>query len=154
MAGFTISKQIDASPEAVFAVLVDVAKMPERIPEITKIELLTPGPIGVGSKIAETRVMFGKPTTETFEVTEFEPGKRFTMVATSCGVEYVCIHRLSPDEKGGTQFELEMQMKPKSLVAKLMAPMGWLMKGMMKKAIAKDLDSLAVAALRKEAEPI
>ncbi len=61
MAGFTISKQIDASPEAVFAVLVDVAKMPERIPEITKIELLTPGPIGVGSKIAETRLCSANP---------------------------------------------------------------------------------------------
>ena len=145
MAQFTLTKRIAAPPAAVFAVVADVERLPSRIPEIKSVELLTPGPVGVGTKIKETRVMFGKEASETFEVVEFDPGRRLTLVAVSCGAEYRCEHRFVPDA-GGTVLELAIRTRALTLFAKLMTPLGWLMAGMMKKAIAKDLDAVARAA--------
>jgi carbon monoxide dehydrogenase subunit G len=147
MAVFTLTRRIAAPPAAVFAVVTNVERMPAVIPDIRRIELLTPGPVGVGTKFKETRVMFGKEATETFEVVDFVPAVRYTVVAVSCGAENRCEHRFSP-EAGGTVLELEIRTRPVTLFAKLFAPIGWLMKGVMKKAIGKDLDAVAAAAER------
>lgn len=145
MAQFTLTRRIAAPPAAVFAVVADVERLPTHIPEIKKVELLTPGPVGVGTKIKETRVMFGKEASETFEVVEYDPGRRLTLLATSCGAEYLCEHRFIPDA-GGTRLELEIRTRALTLFARLMAPVAWLMAGVMKKAIARDLDAFARAA--------
>jgi ligand-binding SRPBCC domain-containing protein len=145
MAQFTLTKRIEAPPAAVFAVVADVERTPARIPEVKTVELLTPGPVGVGTKFKETRIMFGKEASETFEVVEYDPGRRLTLVAVSCGAEYRCDHRFVPDA-GGTVLELEVQTRALSLFARLMTPLGWLMAGVMKKVIAKDLDAVARAA--------
>jgi ligand-binding SRPBCC domain-containing protein len=145
MAQFTLTRRIAAPPAAVFAVVADVERMPARIPEVKKIEVLTAGPVGVGTKFRETRIMFGKEASETFEVVECDPGRRLTLVAVSCGAEYRCEHRFVPDA-GGTVLELEIRTRALTLFARLMAPLGWLMAGVMKKAIAKDLDAVARAA--------
>jgi carbon monoxide dehydrogenase subunit G len=145
MAQFTLTKRIAAPPTAVFAVIADVERMPTRIPGVRKIEVLTPGPVGVGTKFRETRIMFGKEATETFEVVEYDPGRRLTLVAVSCGAEYRCEHRFVPDA-GGTVLELEVRTRALTFLAKLMTPLGWLMAGVMKKAIARDLDAVARAA--------
>jgi len=133
--------------------VIDFARTPERIPEIKKIELLTDGPIGVGTKFKETRVMFGKEATETFEIVEFIPDHLMTMVALSCGAEYRVEHRFHPDGPG-TRLELEFHIRAVSLYAKLFRPLGWLMKGMMKKGIAKDLDRLAESVDGPRAAPV
>lgn len=144
MARIVLSKRLEAAPAGGFAALADVAGLPGRIPAVMRVEVLTPSPVGVGTKFRETRVVFGKEATETFEVTEFEPPTRLTLVAVSCGAEYRCEHRLTPDGTG-TLLELEVRTRPRTLVAWLMAPLGWLMTGFMKAAIAKDLDALAKA---------
>ena len=148
MSSFTLSQPVAAPPAVVFAVLTDVANLPAAIPGITKAELLTPGPIGVGSRVAETRTMFGRPATETFEVVAFDPPTRFTMTAVSCGVEYRCEHTITPDG-AGSRLELAMAMTPRTTFAKLMSPLAKLMGGTMKKMIAKDLASLAAAAEKR-----
>jgi hypothetical protein len=147
MASFTLTRRVAADPAAVFGVVTDIDRFPAIIPEIRRIEKLTPGPVGVGTRFRETRLMFGREATETFEVAEFVPHTRFTMTAMSCGAEYRCEHRFTPDG-GGTTLELEIRMRPVTLFAKLMAPLGWLMMGTMKKAIGKDLDAVAAAAER------
>ncbi len=144
MAQFTLTKRIAAPPAAVFAVVADVERMPTRIPEIKTVEMLTPGLIGVGTKFKETRIMFGKEASETFEVVEYDPGRRLTLAAVSCGAEYRCEHRFVPDV-GGTVLELEVRTRALTLFAKLITPLGWLMAGVMKKAMAKDLDAVARA---------
>lgn len=144
MANMLLTKRIAAPPKSVFAAVADVATLPMRIPEVKAVEVLTPGPVGVGTKFTETRVMFGRKAVETFEITEFAPPAKLTMVAVSCGMEYTAEHRFKPDG-GGTLMELEMRIRAISLYAKLMRPLGWLMRGMMQKALAKDLDSLAAA---------
>jgi hypothetical protein len=145
MAGFTLTRYVAAPPAAVFAVVADVERLPARIPEIKRVELLPPGPVGVGTKIKETRTMFGKEATETFEVVVFAPPGRLTLVAVSCGAEFRCEYRFTPDG-AGTRLELEIRLRPLTLFARLMAPVGWLLRGVMKRAISRDLDALAKAA--------
>jgi carbon monoxide dehydrogenase subunit G len=145
MARFILSKSVAAPPAAVFAVLTDSERIQAAVPAIKRIEKLTPGPFGVGTQLRETRVMFGREATETFEVTAFEPARLFTLSAVSCGTEFHCEHRFVP-EAGGTRLELEVTTRAVSLFAKLMWPLGLLMAGPMKKAMLKDLDAIARAA--------
>jgi hypothetical protein len=147
MASFLLTKSISAPPPAVFAAVSDFVNLPSRIPAITKLEVLTPGPVGVGTRFAETRMLFGKEATETFEVVDFEPPAKLELVAHSCGAEYRALHRFVP-EGAGTRLELELTIRPVSFFARLMTPLSWLMIGSMKKAIARDLDALAASVER------
>ncbi len=147
MAQFTVSKRIAAPPATVFAIVTDLDHIPAVIPDIKSIERLTPGPVGVGTRFRETRILFGREATETMEVVEFEPGARYATIANSCGNLYRAEHRFVPDGTG-TLLELEFTATAQTFVARLMTPVGWAMKGIMKKLISKDLDAVARAAER------
>lgn len=150
MPQFVVSTHFNCSRERAFAVCSDLDRIPERIPEIIRIEKLTDGPFGIGTKFRETRKMFGRESTEQFDVTEFAPPERFTMTAISCGVEFHAEYRFTP-EGTGTRVDLTITSKAVSFFAKLMSPLAGLMTGTMKKAILKDLESLSKAA-ENEAE--
>ena len=141
MAGITLTRQIAAPVDAVYREFTDIANVWEHIEDITKIEMLTDGPLRAGTRFRETRIMFKKPTTEEFEVTAVEPNKRFAMTSESCGCRYDMEPRFTADGDG-TRVDFAMSAKPLTFVAKLMTPLGWLMQGMMKKCIAKDFDQL------------
>src|SRR5690606_37390928 len=80
-----VSRSVNAPPATVFEMLTDLEGAPRRIPAIQKIEMLTPGPVGVGTRFRETRVMFGREASETMEFVAFEPGRSYTVTAFSCG---------------------------------------------------------------------
>ena len=89
--------------------------------------------------------MFGKEATETMEFTAFEPNRRYELVADSCGALYRTEFRFDPDGRG-TLVTATFAAEARSFYAKLFKPLAWLMRGMMKKCLAKDLDNLAAAA--------
>lgn len=143
MGTLVIEKHINAPVERVYAVMTDLERWPENIEAITKIEKLTEGPVGNGTRFKETRVMFGKEHTETMSFEDVVPNKGYTLAANSCGVEYASVHSLSPDA-GGTVLRMELHSKPVTLGAKIMSPvMGVMMKGTMRKMISKDFDEVA-----------
>src|SRR2546423_4330783 len=112
---------VDAPPEKVFALMSDFPKAPGRISSIKRIEMLTNGPVGLGTKFKETRVMFGKEATETMEVTAFDPPHSYSLVANSCGAIYDS--RLTFESEGnGTNVTFTFHVKPVSFFAKLMSP--------------------------------
>jgi carbon monoxide dehydrogenase subunit G len=137
----TISRRMDAAPEAVFAVMSDLANAAETISGIKKMEMLTDGPVGVGTRFRETRVMMGKEATEEMEVTAFEAGRSYTLECDSCGCHYRTEVRVKPDGTG-TLAEMELDTRAVSLLAKLMTPMEVLMRGTMRKHLEKDLDDV------------
>jgi len=145
MARIVLSKKIEATPSAVFAVFSDFANAAGRIKAITKLEILTPGPIGVGTRFKETRVMFGKDCTEEMQITAFDPGRSYEITCHSCGAEYRTIFHFAQDGDG-TRVDAEFSTRATSFWAKLMAPLGWMMKGMMKKCLQQDLDDLQKVA--------
>lgn len=145
MRTITLTRQIDAPPATVFAFATDLERMAGRIKGITKIEKLTPGPVGLGTKFKETRVMFGREATETMEFTAFEPNQRYTLSADSCGAHFDSTFHFKP-EGSGTLLTLEMQLEATSFFAKLMKPLTMLMMGPMKKCIMQDMDDLKASA--------
>jgi hypothetical protein len=145
MARIALSKKIEASPGAVFAVFSDFANAAGRIKAITKLEVVTPGPVGVGTRFKETRLMFGKECTEEMEITGFNPGHSYEISCHSCGAEYRTIFHFSPDGDG-TRVDAEFSTRARNFWAKFMAPLGWMMKGMMKKCLQQDLDDLQKVA--------
>ena len=141
----TVEKQIDARPERVFALASNFATMSERIPGIKRVEMLTDGPVGVGTKFKETRVMFGKEATETMEVTAFDPPRSYNLGANSCGCLYDSCFAVTPNA-GGTKVTLSFVATPVSFFAKLMSPLGKLMAGTMRKCFDGDLEAIKKAA--------
>lgn len=67
------SCEIAAPRSEVFAAFADLTNLENTVKAITQVELLTEGPIGVGTRFKETRVMFGKEASEIMEITQFKP---------------------------------------------------------------------------------
>lgn len=137
----TLTKQIAAPVERVFAIASDFPNAASNIEGISRIEMLTKGPIGVGTRFKESRTMFGKEATEEMRVGEFEPPRRYTLVAESMGTKYNSELRFDPKD-GGTQITMHFRGEPQTFLAKLLSV---LLRPMLKsvvKACAKDLDDL------------
>lgn len=145
MARMTTSKHIDAPTDVVFNLMTDLDQVDSRISSIVCLEKLTDGPVGVGTRFRETRVMFGKEATEEMEFTTFEVGKSYTVECESCGAHYAMHHEFSPDG-GGTLIKVTFDMKSLSFLAKVMAPMGKLMAKSCMKAFDKDLEEIKALA--------
>lgn len=137
----SVSRTIAAPPAAVYAVSTDVERWAEIVPAIDKIELLTPGPIQVGSRFKETRVMFGRAATEEMEFLEMDEPNRYLLGAESHGCRYRTEYVFEPVAEG-TRLTMTFNAEPLTFLAKIMTV---LMKPMLKKMIqmcGKDLDAL------------
>lgn len=145
MAKFTISRRFDATPKTTFDVLTDLSRVVERIRGIVKVQVLTEGPIGVGTRWNETRIVFKKQGTVELEITEFDPPSFFRVEADSCGCRYRTDFTITPDS-GGANVEMMFAAQPLTFMAKLMAPLGKLMLKSCMKAFEQDLDDLQAAA--------
>jgi len=142
----TATQHVSAPPARLFALATDFAGAPQRIAGIKRLELLTPGPVGVGTKFRETRVMFGKEATETMEVVDFQPGRSYTLRAVNCGCEYRTTVSVAP-APGGSQITFDFNATALTFGAKVMGMlMGWLVKNACAKAVRQDLLELKAAA--------
>ncbi len=137
-----MTKRIAAPVESVFTAATDFANAAANIRGIEKIELLTGGPVGVGTRWRETRKMMGSESTETMEVVGFERWKCYTIGCESCGAYFETTFRFDRDGDG-TLVTLDARTEARSLIAKLMSPIGNLMFGkMMRKCMGDDLDDI------------
>ncbi len=146
MATVQCSTTLDAAPERVFEAFTDLARGPERIQAIKRLEVLTPGPLRVGTRFRETRLMFGKEATEEFEVTELEANRLYSTACDSCGVRFGMRFEFHP-EGAGTRIDMRVDTEPHTFFAKLMSPLS----GMMLKSCVKAFEA-DVADLRKVCE--
>ncbi len=147
MPRITLGKQVRAPIQRVFAVASNLRDAPKNIPAITKMEVLTEGPVRLGTRFRETRKMFGREATEEMEVTAFDPPRAISIGCENHGCRYRTDFLFEPRD-GGTHVEMTFAAEPLSLPAKVM---GFLMRPMMKKIMAecgKDLDAVAAAAER------
>ena len=138
MKAIQITEHVSAPPERVFAAASDFAHAAERIPGISKIELLTPGPTRLGTRFRESRRGMG---TEELEVTRFDPPRALEISARSCGCTLATEFRFTP-EGPGTRVEVALQSQAHTLFARLLSPLAWLMSGLVKRCLQNDLAAL------------
>lgn len=139
---YTLSREVAAPREIVFQHLADFRNAPARVSGIKKVEILTAGPIGKGTRFKETRIMFGKEATETMEVLEFTPPSGYVLGAESCGCRYRSEFRLT-SKGAGTDVQMTFEATPLTAFAKVMSfLMRPFMAKMCVKAILKDLDDI------------
>lgn len=142
MPGVTVSSRIEAPVERVFAAYTDLENAPSVISAIKRIEILTPGPVGVGTRFRETRVMMGKEATEEMTFAVFEPGARYVLTAESHGSKYTTTFRFTP-EGNATRVTCDFLGEPQTAGAKILtALMLPLMKGMIRKCLVQDIDDV------------
>jgi hypothetical protein len=141
MATVQCSTTLNAAPPRVFEVFTDLARGAERIQAIKKLELLTPGPLRVGTRFRETRLMFGKEASEEFEVTELEANRLYSTACDSCGVRFRMRFEFRPDG-AGTRVDMRVDTEPHTFFAKLMSPLSGLVLKSCVKAFEADMADL------------
>lgn len=143
---FQTSIHVDADPTRTFAAFTDLRNAATNIRGIKHIEVLTDGPIRLGTVFKETRTMFGKDAVETMEITAFDAPRGYSVGCGSCGARFDTDFRFTP-ESGGTRVDVAMTTVATSFFAKMMSPlMGWMMVGTMRKCFENDLADIKAVA--------
>jgi uncharacterized membrane protein len=107
MTQFSIDVDIEAPPEKVWAVLLDIERWPEWDPPITSLERLDTGPFTVGSR---ARIRQPKLRPAEWRVTELDHDQRnFTWITRSPGVQVTGGHRVQ-ENGDGSRVTLSIQM--------------------------------------------
>ena len=125
---------IAAPAERVWEVLSDVEYWSEWTPTVTSVRLLDDGPLRQGSraKIRQPRI----PETE-YVVTELEPDRSFTWVATGPGTLTTARHDAQPLPGGGTRVRLSVTQS-----GCLGSVMGRFYRGLTDRYLANEADGL------------
>lgn len=97
MPGLQETVTIAASPERVWAVVIDVERWPERIPTVDAVERLDAGPLVIGSR---TRLQQPRLPSAVWTVTELADGSSFTWQSSSPGVKITAAHVVEPHPDG------------------------------------------------------
>ena len=96
MKAFRTVAEIQASPERVWAVTIDVERWPEWTASVTSVQRLDSGPFAIGSRV---RLRQPKLPQAAWQVTELDPiRKRFVWISRSPGVCVTGMHQV--DAKG------------------------------------------------------
>lgn len=137
-----ISRDVAASPAHTFAAATNLREATRFVRAITRLEVLTDGPVGKGTRFRETRTMFGREATEEMEVLEFDPPRVFALGAENHGCRYRSEFRFVPIATG-TRLEMHFHAEALTFFARVMSRlMAPLAKKMMKEC-GRDLEDIA-----------
>ena len=138
MIQFRTSRTISAPIDRVFAALSDPSQFSEAVPHILNIEFLSDVKSGVGTKFRETRLMGKKEATTELEITECVENEHIRIVTESNGTLWDTVMSVS-DSGGKTELNMAMDATASGFFGSLMIKM---IKGMIQKALEKDMDCL------------
>jgi uncharacterized membrane protein len=99
---------IDAGQQRVWDVLSDLESWPQRIETVDVVELLTPAPVGEGSRV---RLKQPKLPEGTWEVTVWDAPSYFEWRQRSGGVTSVAGHRVEALEEDRSRLTLTLDMR-------------------------------------------
>ena len=121
MAGFSMREWISRPPQAVFDFITTPDNASKVVPSVKGAVMLTDGPICVGARYRETRLMRGKEEHAELEVVAYEPNQKYAVKNLTEGIETVYRYEFQP-EANGTRVELVCEIRA-SGARKLMIPL-------------------------------
>src|SRR5688572_6831345 len=99
---YELSRTVSARPQTVFNTVADIMDWPRIIEGVRSVELLTSGPIRVGTKLRLTRVLFGDAMTSEVDVAALDPPRRLRLLAQGGEVPYELDHQIDAVYMVGT----------------------------------------------------
>lgn len=121
MAGFEMSDWIARPPREVFDFITTADNAPKVVSSVRSMVKLTEGPVRVGTRYRETRLMNGKEQSAELEVAAYEPNQKYAVKNVTEGIETVYSYTFRP-EANGTRVDLVCEVKAGGL-KKLMLPL-------------------------------
>ena len=121
MTGFNMSEWVARPPKEVFDFITASENAPKIVQSVKSMVKLTDGPVRVGTRYRETRLMNGKEQQAELEIVEFEPTQKYAMQNVTSGIETVYRYNFQP-ERDGTRIDLVCEVKAKG-IKKLMLPL-------------------------------
>ena len=140
--------EVGAPPAIVYATAIDVAQWPAFIDGIEQVEILTAGPIQVGTRFRETRLMFGRRATEEMTVATLQPPRRFVLTAENHGTRYAAVHEIV-STPAGSRLTLTFEGTPVTVTARVFSIIGLLFMGPVRRKLETDLQQLKAEAERR-----
>ena len=136
MSQWTVNRRIAAPVEKVFDTISSIENFSKAVPDIVEVEMLSDVTSGVGTRFRETRLMGKRKASTVLEVTEYLQNERIRLVSDAGGTIWDSVFTVKPVD-GETELTLVMEARPHKFLARLMNP---LIKGMLTKALEKDMD--------------
>jgi carbon monoxide dehydrogenase subunit G len=96
---FTNTIRIERPIDEVFSYLSDLERIPEWNWAIAETKKITPGPIAVGTRYRQARVV-PRPATELLEITALDPSQRFEVQGVLAGMAAHLTYLLEEDRLG------------------------------------------------------
>ncbi len=107
----TLGTRIAADRERVAALAMDPANDTQWIGGIKTARIVTPGPLGVGSRVERVAGFLGRSIRYVNKIEELEPGRRLTMRSVEAPFPMRIVY--SFDESGaGTQVQIRVEGEP------------------------------------------
>ncbi len=141
MATIRVSREIAAPVDKVFAMFTDIENGSRNVKSIKKVEMMTFGPLRLGSKWSETREVLGREDDAEMEITAFEQNKSYTITHHKGGVRIDTIFTFEPAATG-TQVGVEFALNPHGLPPALLSPLEWAIAGKVRDVLDQDLIDL------------
>ena len=105
---FEKSIEVDAPQQRVWDVLTAIEAWPQRIETVDNVELLTPAPIGKGSRV---RLKQPKLPDGTWDITTWDAPSYFEWIQKSGGATIVAGHRVEPLGEGRARLTLTIDVR-------------------------------------------
>jgi uncharacterized protein YndB with AHSA1/START domain len=147
MATVRVSRDINAPIAEVFDLFTDIERGADRVSGIKKVEMMTFGPLRLGSKWNETREVLGRIDDAQMEITAFEQNKTYTITHHKGGVRIDTTFTFE-SVPAGTRVSVEFGVNPHGLPPALLAPLEWAMAGKVKEVLGQDLQDLKTSVER------
>lgn len=139
------SRFIAASQQQCFDYLTDPSKMPAWDPNVVESKLITPAPMGVGSKLQQVRLQGKREMTCSADVIEHQPYSKHSVRTNIMGVQATFAYTFEP-QNDGTRMSVHAELEGKGFAK--------LFEGFMGKACEKVdndiLDRIAAAMSKRQ----
>ena len=113
---------IDAPVETVFAITTDFNQAPMIMENVIRTEMLTDGPMQVGTQVKEVRKMGGKEAETVLIVSEFVPNEKYAVTSENSGIRVEYKYEFTAKETG-TAVDFNGIIHTTGLKSKLLKPL-------------------------------
>lgn len=141
-----LAKTVAAPPAVAFATVANVTDWPQIIDSIRSIEVLTPGPIRVGTRLREDRVIFGRDSVQEMQVATIDRPHRLRLFVEHPDLHYELDHLIDAVHGDGCRIMLIFRSRPASPAGRALHPfMTPLLEITLRDELERDLSDIAAA---------